>query len=86
MGLNSHLESYSVKQELIKLANDKYKVADTKKLVEKIQDLEKSLEINKTMLSALLTNDGNQTLVENEVYKKLTEENEYLKKRMNQMY
>ena len=64
MGLNSHLESYSVKQELIRLANDKYKVADNKKLVEKVQDLENSLLINKNMLNALLTSDGNTAITE----------------------
>ena len=54
MGINPHLETYSVKQELIQLAKDKFKIADTKKLLEKMQDLKHSLEINKKMLESML--------------------------------
>jgi hypothetical protein len=68
------------------LANDKYKIADTKKLVERIQDLEKSLEINKNMLTTVLNNPENKSLVESEVILNLTDENAFVKKRLNQVY
>lgn len=68
------------------MANDKYKIADTKKLVERIQDLEKSLEINKNMLTTVLNNPENKSLVESEVILNLTDENAFVKKRLNQVY
>lgn len=43
LGLNIHLETYSYKQELIKIAQKNYREQDVKKLVERIQDLETTL-------------------------------------------
>jgi len=54
LNLNTNLEQYSVKQELIRLANKKYQQTEVKKLNERIADLEKTLEINKDLLSTLM--------------------------------
>lgn len=54
LGLNTHLESYSYKQELIRQANRNYKEADSKKSQEKQADLETTLEINKGLIEDLM--------------------------------
>ena len=55
--MNSHFEAYSSKQSLIKIANQKYKQAENEKMVEQIADLEKTLEINKTLVNQLVSED-----------------------------
>lgn len=50
LGLNIHLETYSYKQELIKIAQRNYQEQDIKKLLERIQDLETTLQINKGLV------------------------------------
>lgn len=50
LGLNIHLETYSYKQELIKIAQKNYQEQDVRKLVERIQDLETTLQINKGLV------------------------------------
>ena len=84
LGLNTNLETYSVKTELIRLANQKYKETDTKMLNEKIKDLEKTLEINKELIATLMQPKSEEK--DNEVVQKLTDENTYLKKRLKQIY
>lgn len=84
LGLNTHLESYSVKQQLIRLANHKYNISNTKKLTDRIKDLETTIEINKQMLSGVLQSSGED--LKTSIYSNLTEENDYLKKRLNQLY
>jgi len=54
LGLNTNLETYSVKQELIRRANKEYKKTEAKKQNERIADLEKTLEINKELISTLM--------------------------------
>ncbi len=54
LGLNTNLESYSVKQELIRLANKKYQADEMKKLNERILDLEETIKINKELISTLM--------------------------------
>ena len=55
LGLNTHLETYSYKQELIKIAQKNYQEQDVKKLFERIQDLETTLQINKTLVQDSMT-------------------------------
>lgn len=84
LGLNTFLDSYSVKQELIRLANQNYQEKDVKKLNERIADLETTLDINKSLIQTLMQPPSDST--ENEVFKKLTDENNYIKKRLKQVY
>jgi len=54
LGLNTNLETYSVKQELIRRANKEYKKTEANKQNERIADLEKTLEIKKELISTLI--------------------------------
>ena len=54
LGLNAHLESYSFKQELIRLAQRNYTENDIKKLKEANEDLEVTLDINKQLIKTLM--------------------------------
>ena len=56
LGLNVHLEAYSVKQELIRQAQRNYKEHDAKKMHERVQDLETTLDINKGLINTLVAN------------------------------
>ena len=77
LGLNTHIESYSVKQEFIRQAQRNYKMQDVKTLNDKILDLETSLEINKGVIASLMS-DANM----GDVLKKVNDETTYLKKRL----
>ena len=64
LGLNSHLESYTVKHELIRLANIKYSASEFKKLEDKVSDLETTVDINKSLIQNLLSTDSNKEIQE----------------------
>ena len=80
LGLNTNLESYSVKQELIRLANKKYQADEMKKLNERILDLEETIKINKELISTLMQPKSENQ--EKQAFQHLTDENSYLKKRL----
>ena len=77
LGLNTHIESYSKKQEFMRMAQKNYKQNETKLQQEKIVDLETSLDINKGVLSTLMADKGIS-----DVMKQVNDENTYLKKRL----
>lgn len=53
-------------------------------LNERIKDLEKTLEINKELISTLMQPKSEEK--DTEAFQKLTDENTYLKKRLKQIY
>jgi hypothetical protein len=86
MGLNSHIESYSYKQDLVQHSNNKFKLGEFKHLTDKIADLETTLKINKTLIETLLSSPDNSRIVQSELIRKYHDENELNQVRLKSLY
>jgi len=64
LGLNAHLESYSFKQELTRVAQKNYTENDVRRLRDRIQDLDTTLDINKQLIKTLMQQQGENSASE----------------------